>query len=241
LIGRRRLNLILLFDEDFLSEHRVCLDGRRAAHVHTVQRAALGDSLRVGRINGRVGSGRVVDIGGGRVELEVVLDRDPPPPLPLTLLLALPRPKSLKKVLQATTAMGVKHVILVNSWRVEKSFWDSPLLSAAALREQLLLGLEQGRDTVLPEITLRQRFKPFVEDELPALVAASRALVAHPTANTPCPHQVSGPIVLAVGPEGGFIPYEVEALQAAGFEAVSLGSRPLRVEHAVPALIGRLF
>jgi 16S rRNA (uracil1498-N3)-methyltransferase len=44
-----------------------------------------------------------------------------------------------------------------------------------------------------------------------------------------------------IGPEGGFIPYEVEHLAAAGCEAVSLGPRILRVENALSTLLGRLF
>jgi RsmE family RNA methyltransferase len=44
-----------------------------------------------------------------------------------------------------------------------------------------------------------------------------------------------------VGPEGGFIPYEIEKLQEVGVKAVTIGSRILRVETAIPALISRLF
>jgi RsmE family RNA methyltransferase len=192
-------------------------------------------------MNGQLGRGVITALRDDALEMDVALDQAPPPPLPVTLVLALPRPKSLKKVLAAVTTMGVKRVVLLNTFRVEKSYWQSPLLQPTALREQLLLGLEQAGDTVLPEISLRHRFKPFVEDEIAELTRGTRALVAHPTAVRPSPRDVQQAVTLAVGPEGGFIPFEVELLQAHGFEPVSLGVRRLRVEHAVPALLGRLF
>jgi len=236
------MNVVVLQDDDFVgSGSRVRLTGRRAEHIRQVHRVQLDDELRVGRLNGDLGTARITVLTDDAVEMNVTLDCPPPPALPVTLLLALPRPKTLKKVLQAATAMGVKDIVLMKTWRVEKSFWDSPVLQESGLREQMLLGLEQAGDTILPRVTLRRRFKPFVEDELPALIRNARGFVAHPVASSPCPRAVGGPVVLAVGPEGGFIPYEIELLAACGFEAVSLGTRRLRVEHAVPALLARLF
>ncbi|HVN85190.1 MAG TPA: 16S rRNA (uracil(1498)-N(3))-methyltransferase [Candidatus Binatia bacterium] len=235
------MNLILLFDEDFIDNDRVRLGGRRARHVRAVHGAQIGDELRVGRLNAKLGRGVVTALTDDSVEMTVTLDRPPPAPLPVAVLLALPRPKSLKRVLHAVATMGVKRVVLLNTWRVEKSFWNSPLLQPDALSEPLILGLEQARDTVLPEVTLRRRFKPFVEDESAALSAGTRKLLAHPAATSPCPHNVDCAVTLAIGPEGGFIGYEIELLTSYGFEPVSLGDRPLRVEQAVPALLGRLF
>jgi 16S rRNA (uracil1498-N3)-methyltransferase len=235
------VNLILLLEEDFVGAQRVRVRGRRLAHVTAVHRARAGDRLRVGRLNGLLGTGVITQLTSALLEMEVCLDHPPPPALPVTLLLALPRPKSLKKVLQAATAMGVKRVVLMNTWRVEKSFWSSPVLEEDGLREPMLLGLEQAGDTILPRVTVQRLFRPFVEDVVPQLIGGSRALVAHPAAESPCPHDVQGAVTLAVGPEGGFTVYELERFRTCGFAAVALGPRPLRVEHAVPALLGRLF
>jgi RsmE family RNA methyltransferase len=234
------MNVILLFPDDFLAPDRVRLSGRRLEHVRRVQRAAVGDVLRVGRLDGRLGEGAVQAIDDGALEMTVRLEREPPPAAALRLVLALPRPKALRRVLQCVAAMGVKQLVLLNTWRVEKSFWSSPALAADAVRHELLLGLEQGGDTVLPHVVLESRFKPFVEDRLPDFARGTRRLLAHPHATASCPRGVAEPVALAVGPEGGFIQYELDALTSSGFEAVTLGARALRVEHAVAALLGRI-
>ncbi len=235
------MNLILLYSNDFISESRVRLCERRRDHVQKVHRAELGDVLTVGLLNDKMGTGTVVCNDQQNLELEVELKDAPPPALPLTLVLALPRPKMLKRSLQTLTAMGVKKLILINSYRVEKSYWQTPILKPENINEQLVLGLEQAKDTVMPEVRIEKRFKPFVEDELEALMQGSRALLAHPKTDTLCPSQITEPVTLAIGPEGGFIDYEVEKLKQVGFEAVHIGPRILRVENAVPALLARLF
>ena len=235
------MNLLLLEDGDFIAEDRVRLSGRRLKHMLEVQQVAPGDSLRVGRLNGLMGSAQVLQLDAEQAELSISLDQAPPAKLPLTLLLALPRPKMLKRVLQSVSSMGVQRLILLNSYRVEKSFWQTPFLQPDAIREQLILGLEQARDTVLPEVMIEKRFKPFVEDRLPALTAGTLGLVGHPGHYPSCPRAVEQPVTLAIGPEGGWIPYEVEKLAEAGLQPVQLGERILRVETAVTALLARLF
>jgi 16S rRNA (uracil1498-N3)-methyltransferase len=235
------VNLILLFDDDFVAPDRVVLRGRRSEHVRAVHRAKAGETLTVGVAEGRVGRGEVVRIDGDELEMLVALDRDPPPPLPVTLVLALPRPKVLNRVIAGATSLGVKRIFLINAWRVEKSYWSTPRLSPDNLRMQSILGLEQARDTRLPSIETRRLFRPFVEDELPAIAEGTRALVAHPAAASECPRALRENVTLAIGPEGGFIEAELASLQRVGFEPVSIGPRVLRVETAVAALLARLF
>lgn len=234
------MNLILLHDEDFTDQGLVQLRGRRLQHILKIQRATIGDRLRVGMINGLIGTGKITSLTDHELGMEIQLEHKPPEPLPVTLLLALPRPKMLRRILQSVSSLGVKKIYLINSYRVDKSFWSSPLLQPEKLREQLLLGLEQARDTILPEITLCPRFKPFVEDELAEISKGTTAYVAHPDAAATCPHNLKNPATLAIGPEGGFISYEVEKLQNCGFIPISLGERILRVETAVPVLLSRL-
>jgi len=235
------VNLLLLEDADFVAADRAILRDRRLKHLHEVHRAESGDSLRVGRLGGPLGQGQLLRLEADEAELQIRLDQPPPAKLPISLLLALPRPKMLRRVLQTVAAMGVPRLILLNSYRVEKSFWQTPFLEPAAIREQLILGLEQARDTLLPEVLIEKRFKPFVEDRLPALAAGTLGLVGHPGAYPPCPRAVDTPVTLAIGPEGGWIPYEVDKLREAGLQPVQLGERILRVETAVTALLARLF
>jgi 16S rRNA (uracil1498-N3)-methyltransferase len=236
------VNLLLLLPEDLLAPSRARLTGRRSTHVREVHRAGTGDTLRVGLLGGGIGTARVILAADETVELELgELDQPPPAKLPLTLVLAMPRPKVLNRVLASATSLGVAHIVLLNAWRVEKAYWKSPRLGEENLRQQRILGLEQARDTVLPELILARLFRPFVEDELPALAAGTRCLLAHPGASSPCPRGILEPVTLAIGPEGGWIEPEVESLRLTGFTPVDLGPRILRTETALAALVGRLY
>lgn len=236
------MNLVLLFKEDFISgTGRVHLGGRRLKHVAGVHHAKPGDHLRVGLENGLMGKGTVQSIGPEGLEMDVELATMPPAGLDLNLILALPRPKALSRILLSLSSLGVKKIWLIQAMRVEKSYWESPRLMPEKLQEQLIIGLEQAQDTCIPQVFLRKGFKPFVEDELPGIMNGTQSYVAHPGAGVPCPTAMTSPVTLVVGPEGGFIPYEVDKLIEIGCQPVHLGKRILRTETVLPFIIGRMF
>lgn len=234
------MNLVLLFPEDLLAPDRARLTGRRLAHVREVHRATVGDELAVGLLGGKMGRGRVLRLDDAVLELDLTLDQPPPPKLPLSLVIAVPRPKVLNRVVAASASLGVARIVLVNAWKVEKAYWSSPRMAPDSLRQQLLLGLEQARDTVLPELRLARLFRPFVEEELPDLLAEGTGLVAHPGSGGPFPRVLAAPVTLAIGPEGGWIEAEFQSLLRAGLRPLDLGPRILRTETALAALAGRL-
>jgi len=234
------MNLMILEQKDFIADDMIELSGRRLKHMLEIQKVVVGSSIKAGLINGKVGTAIVTDIRSKTIILQVRLTEQPPAPLPKTLIIALPRPKMLRRIIQTVATLGIKDLYLINTWKVEKSYWLTPKLCETNIREQLILGLEQGCDTILPKVILKKCFKPFLEDELTAIVKDSSALVAHPNKNKSDGIKTKKNIVLAVGPEGGFTEYEVKKFIEIGFQPISLGQRIQRVETVVPFLLGKL-
>lgn len=236
------MNLLILEPEEVDPSGTATITGRRARHVRSVIRSVPGDRLRVGVLRGPSGEAVVRESADERLVLDLSLDRPASPRPPVDLVLALPRPKVLRRVLQAVAAFGVGRLVLVNAWRVEKSYFSSPLLEPAALRAELVLGCEQGRTTWLPELEVAPLFVPFVEG-LGAPTDEVR-IVADPVADAlledVAPRRGGPPSVVAVGPEGGWIDAERRSLVGAGFAPARLGDPVLRTETAVAALLAQL-
>jgi RsmE family RNA methyltransferase len=144
----------------------------------------------------------------------------------------------LRRVFRTAAEMGVTHLYLINSARVEKSYWQSPLLQPDRINAALTTGLERAGDTVLPQVHLHPRFKPFIEDQLPGVIGSRTCWIAHPGAPEALANQ-SGAGLIMLGPEGGFVPYEVELAQSMGAQPVRLSDRILSVDTAVTAALSQ--
>ncbi len=122
------MNLLLFTDSDRIEPGKIALRGRRLQHLRQVHRATAGDTLRVGEVDGLIGEGKILEINDEAAVLAISLDQPPPAKLPLSLVLALPRPKMLRRILRSVAEFGVAELHLINSYRVEKSYWQSPVL-----------------------------------------------------------------------------------------------------------------
>ncbi|MCB1614779.1 MAG: 16S rRNA (uracil(1498)-N(3))-methyltransferase [Pseudomonadales bacterium] len=237
------MNLLLLHPRDFIDRQTVLITDYRAHHIYKYLKPKTGDKLRVGIINENIGTGIVEITEKHRCQLQISpLKQTPPPPLPVTLILALPRPLMLKRILQHATSLGVKHIVLLNTAHVEKSYWRSSDIKPNMLNEQLYLGLEQGIDTRLPELELAKDYKDFMQNRLVNIAQGNRVLLVPDTLQPILEgtDDKTAHTTIVIGPERGLLDTEIDDFLDAGFEKRHLGSRTLRVETAVTAAIARL-
>ena len=233
------MNIVLLQAHDWLDGQRVRLRDQRADHIRSVLRAVPGDSLRVGQLGGLRGQGRVEAIGADGVELTVALQEPPPARHRFDIVLALPRPKMLRRILRTVAEFGVGNLHLIQTARVEKSYWQSPLLRSAKLAEALQAGLERSGDTIAPRVHLQPRFRPFIEDQLPLICAGRPCWIAHHQATEPLSSKPPQAAVVLIGPEGGFVPFELQLAETLIAQRVHLGDRILSVDTALTTVLAQ--
>ena len=242
------MNLIILTETDCIGGNSYRVDDKRAEHIISILKLTPGDDIEIGMLNGPQGRGRVESIADGVVSIAAE-QMSPVPSVPpeIDLICALPRPQTLKKVLITSAMMGVRSLHLVRANRVEKSYYQSPLIKAENQLGYLVEGLAQGKLTRLPEVIVHRRFRPFFEDYLPTMEAASETPVLKLLAygdgsdslDTVCDGRESR-IAIAIGPEGGWVPFEIELMKSVGFRPFTLGRWTLRVEHAVTAALSQV-
>ncbi len=239
------MNRIIVDQQAFQPDGTVVLTGEPARHVLCVLRKGPGDPLRLGIADGPSGRGEIIETAGQTVRCRFLPEDSGPTEPPIDLVLALPRPVMLRRIFTQAAPLAIARIYCIRSRRVEKSYFQSPLLDPARHQELLRQGMAQAMTTWQPRVVIVPRFRLFVEEILPSLLArSSLPLLLHPGTATNIAQAASLPFrgraLAVIGPEGGWIPYEVETLLAQGLRAISLGSRILRVDTAVTFLAGQI-
>lgn len=234
------MNLLLVEPSELTGTTCIVAD-RRAAHLRDVLGVVPGATVKMGIVGGDVGTGEVITDDGIAIALRFTAGGPPAPQLELDLVLAIPRPKALARVVETCAAFAVRRVDLTNAWRVDKSYLRSPKLAPDVLAHAARLGAEQGATTHLPALHVHDRLMALLDARFPPDGPATECrLIAHPGAEAIERVFRQGPLVLAIGPEGGWIQRELDTFVARGFTPCSLGAPILRTESAVSAALGQL-
>lgn len=222
---------------------RFAITGARADHVRNVLRSEIGDSLAVGLRDGPRGRGVVVATADEGVTIDVFFAAETPRRGRIDLLVAMPRPKAWKRLLSQVAQFDVARVCVVNAARVEKPYFSTQYLAPEHYGPLLDDGLMQAGRTSAPAITIEPLFRPFVEDRLDGWLGATRRFVLDPSAEGSLMHsleELSGAerVALAIGPDTGFVPFEIGLLRHVGFSRVRLTDSILRTDTATVAALG---
>ena len=258
----------ILFEKEEVVAGIATFGGARAEHVLNVLHGEVGQVLKTGQVDGLIGTSEILSIdqsNNPKITVRCSHGQESLRPW-VDLILAPPRPRVMKRLLPQLATLGVGRIILVGAKKVEKDFWGATLLKPENYRPLLIDGLMQSGTSILPTLETRRNFRKFVREELDALWPSARKIVAHPygedckidrltdcridgltdcrigagTANHPIIQSSNRPILLAIGPEGGWTDEEVALLEEHGFARYSLGSRILRTDTATIALLAQL-
>jgi 16S rRNA (uracil1498-N3)-methyltransferase len=210
-----------------------------AHHAREVLRLKAGASVRVFDGAGHEWDAVLDEVSRRRVSARMLHAVAARAESPLWLVLAMAALKGdrMELVLQKATELGVSEIWPVVTYRTDSAARPALKGSRSERWERVASGAAEqcGRahvPHVAPTVTLRELLERPFDGRRVALLETS----GHPplAALTVDP---ASPLLLLVGPAGGFEPAEAEELRAAGFTAASLGPRLLRAETAAVAAI----
>ena len=220
------------------------------AHLAKVLRARSGDAVVLFNGDGREFTGTVEKVQGSQVVASIGAARgiDRESPFPLTLVQCVPRGDRMDFIVQKATELGVVRIVPVLSQRSvvrldesqsdsKQAHWRSVAVSAC---EQCGRNRLPNVETPLPLLSYLGGLARSTGKEALRLVlepeSARHAELGARAIDFGSPASASR-AQIAIGPEGGFAPEELEAFDLSAFCRVGLGPRVLRTETAAIAAI----
>ena len=220
----------------------VTLPEQAAGHLLRVLRLGDGDACVLFNGDGHDHDARLLECGKRGARAEVLARRrvENESPLAITLLQGIARGEKMDLVLQKATELGVAAFVPVHSDRSE--------VKLDGARAEKRLAHWRGVVTSACEQSGRARV-PDVAAPLPLAQALARpGLPADRFHLSPLADEgidaltlpEDGRVLVAVGPEGGWSPRDLQSLESAGSRGLRLGPRILRTETAGLAAIAAL-
>ncbi len=221
---------------------RVPLPEDKSLHLLRVLRLRAGDAVTLFNGDGHDYPARITGTEKKAVELTVegVQARGNESPLAITLLQGVARGDKMDLILQKATELGVHAIQPVLTERTEvKLEGERAGRRLAHWRGVVAAACEQSGRARLPAVA-----EPLpLHAAVAALPATARRLILDPhrgRALRALDIDVSQPLVLVIGPEGGLGERDLGLLTQSGFEGVRLGPRVLRTETAGLAVLAAL-
>ena len=241
------MNLLILNDSDQQSNNQFIISDYRSDHILNILKLSAGSQLNIGLIDKCTGIGIIEKIDNKKITINIQeCNENIRAQSKIDIICALPRPQTIKKILFIAGMTAVRNIYFIRANRVEKSFFQSPLLDEKEYSKHLIEGMSQGKQIFLPKVSFHSKFKLFFEDYLPDIISNDKnSFKLLPDVETT--HTINSVyeksdsnLLLAIGPEGGWVPFEIDMMESLGFRKFKLSDYTLRVEHALMASISQL-
>ncbi|HMD29486.1 MAG TPA: 16S rRNA (uracil(1498)-N(3))-methyltransferase [Steroidobacteraceae bacterium] len=229
------------------------------AHLAKVLRARSGDELVLFNGDGREFIGTIDAVRGSRVSASIgaarIIDRESP--CRLTLIQCVPRGDRMDFIVQKATELGVARIVPVLSQRSvvrldaaqsasKQAHWRAVAVSACEQCGRNRLPTVEAPQPLLNYLGALAPHRPKPGEATAAGVRSLRLVMEpedeHGGQNGVRPFDSDSldavaAADIAIGPEGGFAPEELEAFELSAFIRAGLGPRVLRTETAAIAAI----
>jgi 16S rRNA (uracil1498-N3)-methyltransferase len=215
---------------------RAWLTGDHARHLVHVLRAQPGQEFDIVS-DGRTRRGKVIAATADEVEFELG-DEIATPKLPsVTLVLAVYKFDRMEWAIEKCTELGANSIVPVVAARTDTHLARSAEKRAERWRRLVRQAAEQSRRPSVPEVQLPVRLKDIlaIAGFKVVLAETERETLLANALSQYSPSTKDQPLVLAIGPEGGWTEEELESFVDAGWLSASLGPTILRAETAAIA------
>jgi 16S rRNA (uracil1498-N3)-methyltransferase len=219
---------------DEVSGNRAALTGDHARHLAQVLRAQVGQQFDLST-GAEIRRGKIISVHPDRVEFELGEAIAQSEPAQITVVMSIFKFDRMEWAIEKCTELGVARILPVIAGRTEKHLAAAAAKRAERWRRIVQQAAEQSRRTSVPEIA-----EPIKFGELLAMTGETKILLSEVerevTLKGVLPPDAEC-VLLAFGPEGGWMEQELSAFREAGWKSASLGGTVLRAETAVIAAV----
>ena len=233
------------------AERAAFVEGQDHQHLAKVLRTRIGDKAVVISAAGSVWLAEVADVDKHRTTLNLLEPAEqltaPEPPLFVTVAQALGKGDKFEQVVQHGVEAGASAFVPL---KTERTVAELPRDAARAAEKTVRWNqiarsaAEQSHRRRVPEVAEPQKFAAFAADmvrrnETKLILNPGGRLLSkifQELPQEPLPER----IVIAIGPEGGWSPQELQSATEHGWISAGLGPRVLRTETAALVALSQI-
>ena len=234
------MNLLILKEDELVAKNIYKIQNRKKNHLIDIKKVYVGYTLPAGRLNLDIGEFTITEITKefimGEYLFKIIV---PKKNQIIELFISYQRPQTMKKIFQLIGTLQIQKVNIFPLSKSEKSYEKSSLWKEDSWKEELDLGMEQGKNIYSPEIHFFSN-----KMELSDLIMVNKCILLDPNGcsmrNAFSNFNEKNQVQLIIGPEGGLTERDIDYFINLGAIKTKISDSILRTEQALSFVIGQI-